>query len=177
MSARWRYILGEALVGLRRNLLMTVAVILSVTVSLTLLGASAAAPSRSTSPPTTGPTRSRCRSSCATNARACPAITDDQQEQLRSDLEAQPIVEQVFFESQEDAYERFQEMFKDQPDVAGVVERTRCRPRSGSSSSTPSSSTSSPSSSRPTRGSRRSSTSGAAQRSCCAIDVVRGRRL
>ena len=40
MSARWRYILGEALVGLRRNLLMTFAVILSVTVSLTLLGAS-----------------------------------------------------------------------------------------------------------------------------------------
>jgi cell division transport system permease protein len=114
--------IGEALVGLRRNLLMTFAVILSVTVSLTLLGAVAAAV-RAGQPGHRRLDRQgrgvdlpvqRAVLRGRHHPRAAGAAAERPREQ--------PIVEQVFFESQDDAFERFQEMFKDDPDVAGVVE-------------------------------------------------------
>ncbi|WP_052668486.1 permease-like cell division protein FtsX [Nitriliruptor alkaliphilus] len=122
MSARWRYILGEALVGLRRNLLMTFAVILSVTVSLTLLGASLLLSQQVTL--ATDDWMDKVEVSIfLCNERSCGVdITEEQRQQLLDDLDAQPIVEQVFFESQADAYERFREMFKDDADVRDVVE-------------------------------------------------------
>jgi cell division transport system permease protein len=123
VSARWRYIIGEALIGLRRNLLMTFAVILSVTVSLTLLGASLLL-SEQVNLATDDWIDKVEVSVFLCNERSCGVdITDDQAEQLLADLQAQPLVEEVFFESQQDAYDRFQEMFRDDPDVAGVVER------------------------------------------------------
>jgi cell division transport system permease protein len=122
VSARWRYILGEAFVGLRRNLLMTVAVILSVMVSLTLGGA-AYLLNQQVNLATDDWIDKVEVSIFLCNERSCGVdITPDQQEQLLIDLEDQPIVEEVFFESQADAYERFQVMFRDDPDVAGVVE-------------------------------------------------------
>jgi cell division transport system permease protein len=122
VSARWRYILGEAFVGLRRNLLMTVAVILSVMVSLTLGGA-AYLLNQQVNLATDDWIDKVEVSIFLCNERSCGVdITPDQQEQLLADLQDQPIVEEVFFESQEDAYERFQVMFRDDPDVAGVVE-------------------------------------------------------
>ncbi len=122
MSARWRYILGEALVGLRRNLLMTVAVILSVTVSLTLLGASLLL-SEQVELAADDWTDKVEVSIFLCDERSCGAdITPEQQEDLLTDLQELPLVEEVFYESQEDAYERFQEMFKDDEDVAGVIE-------------------------------------------------------
>lgn len=122
MSARWRYILGEAFVGLRRNLLMTVAVILSVMVSLTLGGA-AYLLNQQVNLATDDWIDKVEVSIFLCNERSCGVdITPDQQQQLLTDLESQPLVEEVFFESQEDAYERFQVMFRDDPDVAGVVE-------------------------------------------------------
>jgi cell division transport system permease protein len=122
LSARWRYILGEAFVGLRRNLLMTFAVILSVTVSLTLLGASLLL-SEQVNLATDDWTDKVEVSIFLCNEGTCGAeITEDQRQQLLSDLQSQPLVEEVFFESQGDAFARFQEMFKDDPDVAGVVE-------------------------------------------------------
>jgi cell division transport system permease protein len=122
VSARWRYILGEAFVGLRRNLLMTVAVILSVMVSLTLGGA-AYLLNQQVNLATDDWIDKVEVSIFLCNERSCGVdITPDQQEQLLADLQGQPIVEEVFFESQEDAYERFQVMFRDDPDVAGVVE-------------------------------------------------------
>jgi cell division transport system permease protein len=123
VSARWRYIIGEALIGLRRNLLMTFAVILSVTVSLTLLGASLLL-SEQVNLATDDWIDKVEVSVFLCNERSCGVdITEDQAEQLLADLQAQPLVEEVFFESQQDAYDRFQEMFRDDPDVAGVVEQ------------------------------------------------------
>lgn len=122
MSARWRYIIGEAFVGLRRNLLMTFAVVLSVTVSLTLLGASLLL-SRQVDLAADDWTGRVEVSIFLCNERSCGVdITEQQQDALLADLEAQPLVETVFFESREEAYDRFQEMFRDDPDVAGVVE-------------------------------------------------------
>ncbi len=122
MSARWRYIIGEAFKGLRRNLLMTFAVVLSVTVSLTLLGASLLLSQQVNL--ATDDWIDRVEVSIfLCNERSCGVdITEEQRDQLLADLQAQPLVEEVFFESQQAAFERFQEMFRDDPDVAGVVE-------------------------------------------------------
>jgi cell division transport system permease protein len=121
MSARWRYILSEALVGLRRNLMMTVAVILSVTVSLTLLGASLLL-SQQVDLATDDWVGQVEVSIFLCDGRTCPEITPEQEEQLRTDLEEQPVVEEVFFESKDEAYERFIELFEDQPNLVDSVD-------------------------------------------------------
>ena len=121
MSARWRYILHEAFIGLRRNLMMTVAVILSVTVSLTLLGASLLLSDQVAL--ATDDWSSKVEVSIfLCDGRTCPEITPEQREQLREELEAQPVVAEVFFESKEQAYERFRELFRDQPDLIDSVD-------------------------------------------------------
>jgi cell division transport system permease protein len=48
-------------------------------------------------------------------------ITQAQRDQLRGELEAMPEVERVYFESKEDAYERFKEQFKDSEDIVANV--------------------------------------------------------
>ena len=121
MTARWRYILQEAFVGLRRNLMMTVAVILSVTVSLTLLGASLLL-SNQVDLATDEWTGKVEVSIFLCDDRTCPAITPEQQQQLKEELEAQPVVAQVFFESKQAAYERFIELFQDQPALTETLD-------------------------------------------------------
>ena len=114
--ARWRYTLQEALVGLRRNLMMTVAVILSVTVSLTLLGASLLL-SEQVDLATDDWVGKVEVSIFLCDDRTCPAITAEQQQDLQEQLEAQPVVAEVFYESKREAYERFADLFKDQPSL------------------------------------------------------------
>jgi cell division transport system permease protein len=120
MSARWSYILYEAAIGLRRNLWMTVAVILSVTVSLALFGASVLL--RTQVDLATDEWTDKIEVSIfLCDGRECPAITPEQQESLRSSLENNPLVSQVFFESKEDAYERFLARFEGQEDFTRGV--------------------------------------------------------
>jgi cell division transport system permease protein len=121
MSARWRYILQEAVIGLRRNLMMTVAVILSVTVSLTLLGASLLL-SEQVELATDDWVGKVEVSIFLCDGRTCAAITPEQQEALRTELEEDAVVQEVFYESKEDAYERFTELFRDQPNLVDSVD-------------------------------------------------------
>jgi cell division transport system permease protein len=122
MSARWRYIFGEALKGLRRNLMMTVAVVLSVTVSLTLLGASLLLSQQVDLATDDWFGRVEVSIFLCDEITACPPITEEQREQLRTDLEDQPVVAEVFYESKQDAYERFTELFRDQPSLVESIE-------------------------------------------------------
>jgi cell division transport system permease protein len=121
MSARWRYILHEALLGLRRNLMMTVAVILSVTVSLTLLGASLLL-SEQVELATDDWVGQVEVSIFLCDGRTCPTITPEQQDALRTELEEHAVVQEVFYESKEDAYDRFRELFRDQPNLVDSVD-------------------------------------------------------
>jgi len=121
MTARWTYVIREAFTGLRRNLMMTVAVILSVTVSLTLLGASLLL-SEQVDLATDDWTGRVEVSIYLCDDRVCPAITPEQQEQLREDLEAQEVVAEVFYESKQDAYERFTAMFADQESLIDAID-------------------------------------------------------
>jgi cell division transport system permease protein len=122
MSARWIYVLQESVRGLSRNLLMTVAVVLSVTVSLTLLGASLLLSDQVDLATDDWTGKVEVSIFLCDDTTACAPITDEQREQLRRDLEDQPVVAEVFFESKQDAYERFQELFKDQPTLVESVD-------------------------------------------------------
>jgi len=120
MSGRWRYLLYEAFIGLRRNLMMTVAVVLSVTVSLTLLGASLLLSTQVDL--ATDDWIGRVEVSIfLCDDRTCPAITSEQQETLRQDLENNDVVAEVFYESKRDAYNRFVELFSDQPTLVDSI--------------------------------------------------------
>lgn len=121
MTARWRYVLREAVIGLRRNLMMTVAVVLSVTVSLTLLGASLLLSEQVDLAADDWTGRVEV-SIFLCDGRTCPAITPEQQEALREDLEDQPIVSEVYYESKQDAYDRFVELFRDQPALIDSID-------------------------------------------------------
>ncbi len=48
-------------------------------------------------------------------------ITDEQRLDLRGDLQSDPLVRSVTFESREQAYDRFRKMFKDDPDLIEAV--------------------------------------------------------
>jgi cell division transport system permease protein len=119
--ARWRYVLSEAVRGLRRNLLMTLAVVLSVTVSLTLLGAGLLL-SAQVDLATDDWTGKVEVSIFLCDDRTCPAITTEQRQRLQRDLEAQPVVAQVFYESKREAYERFTRLFADQPALVEAID-------------------------------------------------------
>jgi cell division transport system permease protein len=58
----------------------------------------------------------------ASQSRTCAsAVTAEQRNELKADLEAMPEVQTVYYESQEEAYEQFQEQFKDSPDLVENV--------------------------------------------------------
>lgn len=52
----------------------------------------------------------------------CPAMSGEQQADLYERLVADPMVDTVYFESKQDAYERFAEQFADQPELVESVD-------------------------------------------------------
>ncbi len=114
---RWRFVLGEVGIGLRRNLTMTAATVITVAVSLTMLGG--ALLTRAQVDQMKGFWYDKVEVAVflcgdASAETACPdgAVTDEQRTQIEADLRALPNVEEVFYESQEEAFARFQEQFK-----------------------------------------------------------------
>lgn len=115
---RAQFVLSEVAIGLRRNLGMTVAVIITVAVSLAMFGAGLLTRAQvnemkdfwydkvEVSVFLCGPDSEE--PSCAGGK-----VTDEQRTQIEADLRALPQVEEVFYESQQQAYERFKEQFKD----------------------------------------------------------------
>jgi cell division transport system permease protein len=114
---RWTYVLSEAVAGLVRNGLMTIAVILSVAVSLTLLGGFELI--RREVQLITGDWLSQIEVSIflCDGQRDCAAITEEQQDELLAQLEREPVVEEITYESKDEAYERFNELFQNQPEM------------------------------------------------------------
>lgn len=119
--ARWRYVIVEAFAGLRRNLMMSFAVVLSITVSLTLLGASLLL-SEQVELATDDWTGRVEVSIFLCDDRTCPAITTQQRDQLKADLEDNPVVAEVFYESKREAYDRFTRLFADQPTLIEAID-------------------------------------------------------
>ena len=116
-----RHMFRETWSGLRRNVAMTVAVIVTVAVSLTLFGAGLLTASEVNL--VKGRWYDRIEISvflCTEyssggNCEAGSGITEAQRDTIRQTLEANPEVDEVFYESKEAAFEEFQRVFADSP--------------------------------------------------------------
>ncbi|CAN2177828.1 FtsX Cell division protein [Candidatus Nanopelagicaceae bacterium] len=112
------FLLSEVRIGLRRNLTMTFAVIVTTAISLSLLGIGLLSNSQVNAMKDYWYDKIEvsvylCGSLSESPSCAGGVINPEQRLGIKSDLEALPVVQSVFYESQSEAYTRFQERFKD----------------------------------------------------------------
>ncbi|GLP72825.1 MULTISPECIES: permease-like cell division protein FtsX [unclassified Streptomyces] len=125
---RAQFVLSEIGVGLRRNLTMTFAVIVSVALSLALFGGSLLMSDQ------VGAMKGYwydkvnvsiflCNKSDAESDPNCAkgAVTEDQKKDILSDLKKMSVVETVIHESQDEAYKHYKEQFGDSPLAASLT--------------------------------------------------------
>ena len=118
---RLQFILSEIGVGLRRNALMSVAIVITTAISLFFLGAAMLL--RAQVDQLKGFWYDRVEVSiflCPQGAEDAPSggcvtgeVTQAQRESIHDELQAMPQVETIFYESQQEAYDRFREQFDD----------------------------------------------------------------
>ena len=123
---RLRLILSEMFVGLRRNLTLTLAVMITVAVSLVLVGA-ALMLSRQVDH-FKGYWYDKIQVTvqlCGVTDVASPcnnhAVTDAQKAQISKQIAALPQVEKLYYESKQDAYEHAKVQFKDIPGIRNAL--------------------------------------------------------
>lgn len=126
---RLQFILSEIGVGLRRNISMAVSVILVTFVSLTFVGAAGLLQLQ------INEMKDDWYDKVEVSIFLCPAdsekpqcaggeVTDEQLTALRAELESEamaPYVEEIFYESKEDAFASFTEQFADEFWAQGVT--------------------------------------------------------
>jgi cell division transport system permease protein len=119
---RAQFVLSEIGVGLRRNLTMTFAVIVSVALSLALFGGSLLMSDQVSTMKgywydKVNVSIFLCNKSDAESDPNCSkgAVTQEQKDQILSDLKKMPVVEKVTYESQDEAYKHYKEQFGDSP--------------------------------------------------------------
>ena len=115
---RARFLLSEVRIGLRRNLTMTFAVVVTTAISLSLLGIGLLSNAQVSAMKDYWYDKievSIFQCGPLSEAPACSGgvITAGQRLQIQQDLQALPVIESVFYESQSQAFVRFQERFKD----------------------------------------------------------------
>ena len=112
------FLLSEVRIGLRRNLTMTFAVIVTTAISLSLLGIGLLSNAQ------VGAMKDYWYDKIEVSVYLCGSLSEspscaggvvnpEQRLGIKTDLEALPVVQSVFYESQSEAYSRFQERFKD----------------------------------------------------------------
>ncbi|MET9506422.1 permease-like cell division protein FtsX [Streptomyces sp. NPDC006259] len=119
---RAQFVLSEIGVGLRRNLTMTFAVVVSVALSLALFGGSLLMSDQVNTMKgywydKVNVSIFLCNKSDAESDPNCAkgAVTEDQKKQIKSDLGKMSVVDSVSYESQDDAYKHYKEQFGDSP--------------------------------------------------------------
>jgi len=115
---RARFLLSEVRIGLRRNLTMTFAVIVTTAISLSLLGIGLLSNSQVNAMKDYWYDKIEvsvylCGSLSESPSCTGGVVNEEQRLGIKNDLEALPVVQSVFYESQSEAYTRFQERFKD----------------------------------------------------------------
>lgn len=108
-GSRWRYLFGEVGIGLRRNLLMTIATILTVTVTVTMVGASLLVQRQ------VDKAERVFYADVEVTIFLLDSITPEQRDALEADLRAQSVVGEVVYESKDQAFEVAGELFADDP--------------------------------------------------------------
>ncbi len=124
---RLRFIASEVGIGLRRNLTLTVAVIVTVAISLALLGVGLLANSQVRVMKDYWYDKIEvsvflCGSLSESSSCASGPVTPEQRDQIQTDLKALPVVKTVYYESQAQAFARFQERFKGSAIAANVTQ-------------------------------------------------------
>lgn len=111
MPVKVDYAIQETVQNLRRNVFMTFAVVLVIAVSLYLIG---------------GVVLLRFAVNRAIALRThnvevavflAPDVTPDLRKEIEGELNAMPEVEQVIYESKKEAFRRFKELFREQPEL------------------------------------------------------------
>ena len=123
---RAQFVLSEIGIGLRRNLTMTIAVVVTVAISLALFGSALLIRKQVDAMKDFWYDKVEvsvylCGDASQTRTCSAGAVTQTQRDQLEDDLRAMPQVQEVFYESQEAAYKQFREQFKDSPDLVENV--------------------------------------------------------
>ena len=123
---RVNFVASEVSSGIRRNLTMTMAVIITVAVSLGLFGASMLVRAQVSTMKDFWYDKVEvsiflCGKGSDTPSCAGGPVTKAQRDQIKADLESlKPLVDSVYYESQAEAFARFQEQFKNSPIVDNV---------------------------------------------------------
>ncbi|GAA2523655.1 permease-like cell division protein FtsX [Pilimelia columellifera] len=112
---RAKYVLSEVLVGLWRNLTMTIAMIVTMAVSLTMVGASYVGFKQ------VGQMEDFYYAKLEVSVFLVDTITEDQRSGLDSQLRADPLIREVLYESKDLAYANFKRIFSDAPDLVNSV--------------------------------------------------------
>jgi len=127
-------ILSEVGIGLRRNLTMTIAMMVTMSLSLALFGTGLLVREQVSTMKDfwydkveisvylcgESSTGASCGAAADPSGRAPVRgvpVTEEQRRAIGDDLRALPQVQEVFYESQQEAYERFREQFADSPDL------------------------------------------------------------
>jgi cell division transport system permease protein len=124
---RLRLILSETFQGLRRNLTMTFAVIITVAVSLTLFGTGLLVRAQVDSMKDFWYDRVEvsiflCGANSPAPSCALGPITPEVRTQIETELNAlRPLVQEVYYESKEEAYQHFLEQFEGSPITQNVT--------------------------------------------------------
>ena len=114
---RARFLLTEVRIGLRRNLTMTFAVVVTTAISLSLLGVGLLANAQVSAMKDYWYDKIEvsvflCGSLSESPSCASGPVSQEQRDQIKLDIEALPVVDIVYYESQSQAYVLFQERFK-----------------------------------------------------------------
>ncbi|MEU7869576.1 permease-like cell division protein FtsX [Dactylosporangium sp. NPDC049140] len=112
---RVRYVLSEVLTGLWRNVTMTVAMIITMTVSLTMLGASLLLFFQ------VGKMEDFFYQRVEVSVFLKADVSDDQRSSIESALKSNGLVKSYEHETKDAAWKRFQEQFKDAPDLVAAT--------------------------------------------------------
>jgi len=112
---RAKYILSEAALGLWRNVTMTIAMIITMAVSLAMLGASGLLFLQ------VDKVKELYYAQVQVSIFLAPDATEEQREVLDQALASDPLVASYYFETKEAAYERAQDIFADAPDMLEVL--------------------------------------------------------
>ncbi|MFI7071441.1 permease-like cell division protein FtsX [Micromonospora sediminicola] len=112
---RMKYVLSEVLVGLWRNVTMTVAMIITMAVSLFMLGGSGLLYQK------VGDMKDLYYENVQVSIFLKTDVQDQQRTDLETKLKADPLVKDVTYVDKDEAYKRFQQMYADAPDLVNAV--------------------------------------------------------
>jgi cell division transport system permease protein len=112
---RAKYVLNEVLVGLWRNVTMTIAMIITLSVSLTMLGASVLMYLQ------VDRMKVQYYGDIEVSIFLRDDVTDAQKTNLTAILDQNPLVKSKEYESRDQAFAKFQQLWADSPDLIKAV--------------------------------------------------------